>query len=128
MSFSLLSLSGSIVTSIITGLYSGLVVAKKCDFNSLREEAVRAVVPGGTAKEDAFALDAMALSFERRGHRKAATQLREIAKGFHELSKNTVSSEDLDLKTARDLIDQRNRLRSALLSMKPSLLRLALLL
>ncbi|HDR9058088.1 TPA: hypothetical protein QDB02_005888 [Burkholderia vietnamiensis] len=125
MSFSILSSLESIATSIITGFYSGLVVAKKCDFNSLREEAVRAVVPGGTAKEDAFALDAMALSFERRGHRKAATQLREIAKGFHNISKNAVSVEELDLMTARHLIDQRNRLRSELLSLKPSLLILA---
>lgn len=117
-------LISSIVISLFTSIYYGFLVSKYAEFRSLREEACRVIHSNMTASNHAEEINLIANSLDRLNHKKAAQNVREIAKEFIALGKSAKDSNEQFIfptpNEAVNLIEKRNNLRVKLKTLKPS--------
>ena len=121
----------SILTSLLTGIYSGLIVVKYAEFRSLREDAIRATVMRATAKDQADEIFLISESLSRLKHKRSAIRLREISSTYRNLAKpSTIFGEDDSVSLpspteAVDILDRQSKLRLAIKSLNPSWFNIA---
>ncbi|MDX2300362.1 MAG: hypothetical protein NW204_11605 [Xanthomonadaceae bacterium] len=83
---SVASVSIDITVAIITGIYSGVIVAKYTEFRNLREESSRILQKGLTAKECSRELGLISTSLNRLGHKVSAKAVIIISNEYQRLS------------------------------------------
>ncbi|WP_152565154.1 hypothetical protein [Methylobacter sp. BBA5.1] len=115
-----------LISSIITGIYSGIIVAKYFEFRTLREESSRILHKGLTAKDCGFELSIISSSLKRLGHKNTAKMLSEISNDYMKLSKSIeIIGEDgsislPSIEEAPRINDENNRLRIRVANLQPS--------
>jgi hypothetical protein len=115
-----------LILSIVTGIYSGIIVAKYSEFRSLREESSRILQKGLPAKECDFELSLISSSLKQLGHIESAEQLSEIANDYAKLAKPKeiiVEDGSVRLPTTKETIkmtDENNQLRLRVSNLKPA--------
>lgn len=122
----------SILTSLLTGIYSGLIVVKYAEFRSLREDAVRATFTQEIARDQADEIYLISESLSRLKHKRSAIKLREISDAYRRSAKSSsIFGEDGSVSLpspneAVDILDHQTELRVAIRSLKPSWFNIAI--
>ena len=123
---SIAPISKDIAIAIITGIYSGVIVAKYTEFRNLREESSRILHKGLTAKECSQELGLISTSLNRLGHKVSANAILRISEEYHRLSsENRIVDDDgsvslPNIGEAIGIINRNNELRSKVNALRPS--------
>lgn len=123
---SIIPIAKDIAIAIITGLYSGVIVAKYTEFRNLREESSRILHKGLTAKECSLELRLISSSLNRLGHEASAKAILCISDEYHRLSsENPIWDENGQISLpsicdAREIISKNSELRSKVNALRPS--------
>lgn len=121
----------SILTSLLTGVYSGLVVVKYAEFRSLREDAIRATITRATARDQADEIFLISESLSRLKHRRSAIRLREISSAYRNFAPSSAIFGDdgsVSLPSPNEavkILDRQEELRVAIRSLSPSWFNIA---
>lgn len=126
ISSSLTPIAKDIALAIVTGIYSGVIVAKYTEFRNLREEGSRILHRGLTAKECSQELGLISNSLSRLGHKSSADAIHRIADEYRRLqSDNQIIDDDgnVTLPSIGDafgIINKSAELRSKVNGLRPS--------